>query len=340
MLAIGSKVLDIPIIQGGMGVGISLGNLAGAVMKAGGMGTVSAAHPGYRAKDFWENSQKANCEALFEEARKARRISEGKGILAVNIMVASKDYDLYVKTAVKAGYDAIISGAGLPLNLPEAAGDSGILLAPVISSQKALELVLRVWKRRYERVPDFVVIEGPLAGGHLGFHQEDLQHNACQSLDDIAKDVIEYLKTENLNIPVFCAGGVYTREDIQRLQSLGAAGVQMGTRFIATEECDAHEAFKNMIIASDENTIELVHSPTGYPARGLASPFIQKARRSEMKVHRCVQCLKKCSHNYCITEALIKAAGGDCEEGLFFTGATGCRVDRLMSVKELIAQLI
>ena len=148
MVTLGRKVLDIPIIQGGMGVGISLGNLAGAVMHEGGMGTISAAHPGYRSQDFWQNSQKANCEALKEEARKARALSEGKGLLAVNIMFACRDYELYVKTAVEAGYDAIISGAGLPLNLPEAAGNADILLAPIVSSLKALELILRVWKRR------------------------------------------------------------------------------------------------------------------------------------------------------------------------------------------------
>ena len=183
------RILEVPIIQGGMGVGVSLSSLAGHVMKEGGMGVISAAHPGYARQDFRQDSIHANGEALKEACAKARAISGGRGLLGVNIMVASTDYDTYVKASVEAGADAIISGAGLPLHLPSLVEGSDILLAPIISSAKAAKLVLRYWDSHYSRTPDFIVIEGSEAGGHLGFRKEDLEAGTCQPLEEILTEV-------------------------------------------------------------------------------------------------------------------------------------------------------
>ncbi len=331
------KLSDISIIQGGMGIGVSLANLAGAVMKENQMGTLSAANPGYHCPSFYTQSTQTNCLALQEEIKKARDISQGKGMLAVNIMVAATDYEAYCKASVDA--DAIISGAGLALRLPEYVEGHDILLAPIVSSKKALELICRTWKRRYDRVPDFVVIEGYKAGGHLGFKEADVLAGTCQSNEEILADILDM----HLDIPIFVAGGVYTREDIQKYKALGATGVQMGTRFIATRECDAHPNFKKMVIDAKEEDIELVQSPTGFSARAIRNAFTQRAKEGKIPVRRCVNCLTMCNPSdtpYCITEALIKAVQGDMENGLFFIGENGSRVHDLVSVHELMEELL
>lgn len=342
------KVLEVPIIQGGMGVGVSLSGLAGNVMKQGGMGVISAAHPGYRKETFRKNSKEANCEAIIEEVNKAREIANGKGLMGINIMVASKDFELYVKTAVKAHVDAIIAGAGLPINLPEFVDDDSILLAPVVSSGKAMTLVLRMWDRRYNKIPDFVVIEGSDAGGHLGFKKEDLLADTCESLEDILKDVQEQLKPfcekYEKEVPIFVAGGIYTGDDIARFIKLGASGVQMGTRFIATEECDADMKFKEAIVNCTKEDIAIVQSPTGFPGRGLLNDFMQQTKeRGNICVSSCLNCLTPCKPSdtpYCISEALIQSVKGNLNRGLIFVGSNAYRVNEIVSVKDLMNELV
>lgn len=342
------KVLEVPIIQGGMGVGVSLSGLAGSVMKQGGMGVISAAHPGYQKDSFRKDSKKANCEAIIEEVNKARVIANGKGLMGINIMVASKDYELYVKAAVEAKVDAIISGAGLPVNLPEFVDNESILLAPIVSSGKAMKLILRMWDRRYHKIPDFVVIEGSDAGGHLGFKKEDLIDNTCESLETILEEVKEELtpfcEKYEKEVPIFVAGGIYTGEDIAKFIKLGASGVQMGTRFIATEECDANIKFKEAIVNCKQEDIAIVQSPTGFPGRGILNEFmVQTKKRGNICVKNCLNCLTPCKPidtPYCISEALIQSVKGNLNRGLIFVGSNAYRIDKIVKVAELMDELV
>lgn len=345
---IGSKLLSLPIIQGGMGVGVSLSNLAGHVMKEGGMGVISAAHPGYCDPDFRKNPVLANYKAIIEEAKKARAISQGQGLLGINIMAAGKEYATMVKAAVEAKYDAIISGAGLPLYLPKLVEDGTILLAPIVSSGRAMKLIASTWDRRYQRTPDFVVIEGCEAGGHLGFKKEDILSDCCQSLEailtDVKKELEPYRKKYHKDIPVFVAGGVYTGSDIAHYIELGASGVQMGTRFIATHECDADIRFKEAVISAKKEDITIVQSPTGFPGRAVLNEFMKKVKeRGNISIQKCLNCLTPCTPQntpYCITEALIQAVKGNVNNGLVFVGTNAWRLEKIVSVKELISELV
>ncbi|NLC48404.1 MAG: nitronate monooxygenase [Tenericutes bacterium] len=346
-LKIKDKILSFPLIQGGMGVGVSLSNLAGSVMKEGCMGVISSAHTGYRKKDFFNNPVKANCEAIKEEVKKARKISENKGLLGINIMVALKDYATYVKVAVESKVDAIISGAGLPLDLPSYVKDSNILLAPIVSSGKAIDLICKVWDKRYNTTPDFVVVEGSKAGGHLGFKKEDLIDDKCDSLENIFFDVKEKLslfsEKYNKNIPIFVAGGIYDGKDIAHFLKLGASGVQMGTRFIATEECDADIEFKKAVIESTEENIQIIQSPTGFPGRGIMNTFMENnKKRGNITVKKCLNCLTPCNPSdtpYCISMALIQSAQGNVNNGLVFVGTNAYKIKEMTTVKKLIDEL-
>lgn len=345
---IGSYNLEIPIIQGGMGVGVSLSNLAGNVMKHGGMGVISAAHPGYLRKDFREDSVKANSIALQEEIVKAREISGGSGLLGINIMVASKDYAHYVSVALKAKVDAIISGAGLALDLPKLAKGYSTMLSPVVSSGKAIRLIAKVWESRYNFFPDFVIVEGKKAGGHLGFSKEDLELNRTQELEDILVDVQSelepYRKKSCKSIPVFVAGGIIDGKDIAYYIKRGADGVQMGTRFIATEECDASEEFKNAILESKKDSITLVNSPSGFPGRAIRNAFVNRCEATgNIRVKHCLNCMIPCNPintPYCISEALIQSVQGNIENGLVFAGEEAYRVTSMLTVKALMEQLV
>jgi len=342
------KLLNVPIIQGGMGVGVSLSSLAGNVMKQGAMGVISAAHPGYRKEDFNENPTRCNIDAIIEETKKAREISNGKGLLGINIMVAAKDYSEYVKAAVKAKVDAIISGAGLPLDLPNLVKDKSILLAPIVSSGRAIRLILKRWDKRHNVIPDFVVIEGSEAGGHLGFKKEDLINETCESLDKILDDVKNELapfeKSYKKNVPVFVAGGVYDGRDIAHYIKKGANGVQMGTRFIATKECDASKEFKDMIINADKDSISIVKSPTGFPGRGIMNDFMQKVEnRGNISMSSCYNCLSLCNPkdtSYCISQALIQSVKGNVDNGLVFVGSNAYRINKMTTVEDLINELV
>lgn len=341
------KILAVPIIQGGMGVGISLGNLAGHVAKCGGMGVLSSAHAGYRAEDFWQEPQLADVRELTSEVQKAKAIAQGNGLVGVNVMVAVKDYAAHVQAAIDGGADALISGAGLPLNLPELVKGSDVAIAPIVSSGKAASLICRTWDKKHQRTPDFIVIEGSLAGGHLGFKKEELLAGTTMPLLDILNEVLavlpEFEDKYGHAIPVFVAGGIYDGADIKRAIQHGAAGVQMATRFIATDECDAAPAYKEAYIRAEASDIQIVSSPVGMPGRALRSPLIERLEKEQrIPVEHCIACLRPCrpaETPYCITKALIEAAKGNWEEGLFFCGAEAGRLERIMPVSELMQEL-
>ena len=273
-LKIGDLYAPVPVIQGGMGVGVSLSSLAGNVAKAGGIGIISTAQIGYRDPDFDVHPIPCNLKAIGEEIKKAREIADG-GIVGVNIMVATRQYEDYVKAAADAGADLIISGAGLPMTLPAAAPDS--LLAPIVSSVKSLQVILHYWQKKYNRKPDLVVIEGPRAGGHLGFSREEIDSytvTGTKNYDDEIKKIISLAKENDL--PVVTAGGVYERADMEHQLSLGADGVQIATRFVTTKECDASDAYKQTYLDAKKEDIVIVSSPVGMPGRAIRNEFLER----------------------------------------------------------------
>ena len=348
MLTLAGRALTVPILQGGMGVGVSLGGLAGAVAACGGMGCISTADTGYREPDFEKDPVSANRRALAAEIAKAKKIAGGAGIVAINAMVATQNYADAVKTAVEAGVDAIVSGAGLPLELPGLVGKADVALAPIVSSGRAAKLILRRWAKAFGRTADFVVIEGCKAGGHLGFAEEDLLAGKCQTLDEILPEVLAEVKPfeEQFGhaIPVFVAGGVYTGEDMAHYMKRGAAGVQIATRFIPTYECDASQAYKDVLLNASAEDVRIIHSPVGMPGRALNTPLVQKLSEGmRFPPKRCARCLKGCNPAqvpYCITHALIEAVKGNVEEGLFFCGANVGRLDKMRSVRALMDELM
>lgn len=346
-VCIGDMKLEVPIIQGGMGVGISLGNLAGHVAKNGGMGVISTAHPGYRAEDFEKNPTEVNKRELAKEIQKAKEIAKGKGMVAINAMVAITDYAQMVEVAIKNKIDAIISGAGLPMNLPGFVKGTKVKIAPIVSSGKAARLICKTWDRRYHVAPDFVVIEGSEAGGHLGFHKEDVLNKTTAKLAVIFKEVKEtlqpFVEKYQKEIPIFVAGGVYDADDIKQFMDLGADGVQMATRFICTEECDADIKYKEAFINAKKEDIEIVKSPVGMPGRAIMTKLTERLKNDErIPVKRCYNCLVPCDVKttpYCISSALINAAKGNLDEGLVFSGSNGYRNDKIVTVKELMDEL-
>ena len=280
MLTLGGKPLQVPILQGGMGVGVSLGGLAGAVAACGGMGCISTADAGYREPDFARDPAAANHRALTAEIQKAKAIAGGVGLVAINAMVATRDYVEAIRTAVAAGVDAVVSGAGLPLELPGIVGTKEVAIAPIVSSARAAKLILRRWAKGFDRTADFVVIEGCKAGGHLGFAEEDLLADRCQTLDEILPGVLAevnpYEEQYGHAIPVFVAGGVYTGADMAHFTKLGAAGVQLATRFIPTYECDASQTYKDVLLAGGVYTGEDIahYARLGAAGAQLATRFI------------------------------------------------------------------
>lgn len=283
-LKIGELTARIPVIQGGMGVGISLSGLAGSVAACGGVGVISTAQIGYRDPEFEKDPIKTNLRVIGEEIQKAREIAKG-GILGVNIMVATKQYAEYVKAAVKAGIDLIISGAGLPMELPKLVAGSKTKIAPIVSTVKAARVICRFWDHHYQRMPDLVVIEGPKAGGHLGFSRKQLEEftpvTYDQEIRGILAEVKKYADKYGKEIPVVVAGGIFTREDMLHAMELGADGVQMGTRFVTTWECDASEAYKQTYLHAKKEDIVIVDSPVGMPGRAIRNRFWRKKKAGE-----------------------------------------------------------
>jgi NAD(P)H-dependent flavin oxidoreductase YrpB (nitropropane dioxygenase family) len=345
-LKIGDLIARLPIIQGGMGVGVSGSKLAGAVAKAGGVGIISGVQIGYREPDFETNTLEANIRAMKSELKAARETSPD-GIIGVNLMVAITHYDEMVKASIDGGADIIISGAGLPMNLPKLVEGSNMKIAPIVSSGKAATLIIKNWTKKYSRLPDLVVVEGPEAGGHLGFKREELDEDKKRPLEDIVKEVIEavavFEEEHGKKIPVIAAGGIYTGEDIARFIKLGAAGVQMGTRFVATEECDADPKYKQAYLDAKKEDIQIIISPVGMPGRAVRNKLIKSVEGGRIPPKRCYDCIKKCNPKdtpYCISKALIDAVEGNVDEGLIFVGSNAYRLEKIVSVEELMNELV
>lgn len=345
-IKIGDKLTRIPLIQGGMGVGISLGRLAGAVAKEGGVGIISTAQIGYREPDFDDNPAEANLRAIRREMEKARAISPD-GIIGFNVMTALREHAEHIRAAVKAGADIIISGAGLPTELPALTEGSRTKIAPIVSTDKSAQVILKYWDRKYKRTADLVVIEGPLAGGHLGFKKEDLSEYTpdvySEEIRRIIRTVKSYGEKYGVDIPVVVAGGIYDGDDVKRVMALGADGVQVATRFVTTEECDADIRYKEAYIRASEEDIAIVKSPVGMPGRAILNPFMKRVMAGGKIPHSpCHGCLAKCKPAeipYCITDGLINAVKGNVENALLFCGAKAWKAQKIDTVREAVQEL-
>ena len=367
-LVIGDLTVDKPVIQGGMGVGISLHRLAGAVAKAGGVGLISAAQIGFTEPDFAEHPEEANARAIHKELKLAREIAPD-GVIGFNIMVATRHYDRWVKEAVKAGADIIVSGAGLPVTLPEHVKEAyeemggeperRVKLAPIVSTAKSANVICRLWDRKYHMAPDLVVIEGPLAGGHLGFSLEQLSQYGADTkdvpatydraaYDEEIKAILKVVKgfgdKYGVKVPVVVAGGIYTHEDLLHQLELGADGVQVATRFVTTEECDAPLAYKEAYIQAKKEDIVIIKSPVGMPGRAIYNPFMaQVAAGNRPPIPKCYRCLEHCDIAqipYCITQALVNAAEGDEDHALLFCGSNAYRAEKISTVTAVMDALM
>ncbi len=345
-LRIGNLSIAIPIIQGGMGVGISLSGLASAVANEGGVGVISSAGLGLLYKEFSSDFLEASILGLKEEIRKARE--KTLGVIGVNVMVAMTNFTDMIKTAISEKVDLITAGAGLPLDLPSfLKKDSVTKLVPIVSSARATKIICEKWIANYNYLPDAVIVEGPKAGGHLGFKEDQIFDNDY-SLERLVPEIVSELKIfeekYNKKIPLIAAGGIYTGEDIHKILELGASGVQMGTRFVTTDECDASPAFKQAYINALSSDIEIIKSPVGMPGRAILSNFITKVREGKRQPKKCpFKCIKTCDISkspYCIIVALINALKGNFESGYAFAGANAFRATKIQSVKETFQALL
>lgn len=346
-LKIGNKIARIPIIQGGMGVGVSRSSLAGAVAKEGGIGIISTAQIGYDEPDFINNHKEANNRAIEKHIKLAKAQAKD-GLVGVNVMVALKDYEEHVKVAAKAGADVVICGAGLPVTLPELLDGTDTKFAPIVSSEKAIKILFKMWDKKYNKTADFVVIEGPKAGGHLGFSKDELEKDTAGALDYDAeiKKIIESVNQQeekyDKKIPVIVAGGIFDATDVAHAVSLGADSVQVASRFVATKECDADIRYKESYVKAKEEDVRIIKSPVGMPGRALQNTFLADTEMDNCKVERCLGCLAKCNPAeipYCITDALIRAVSGDIEHGLIFCGANVGKITEITTVSDIMKDL-
>ena len=365
----------LPIVQGGMGIGVSAHRLAGSVAAQGAVGTLSSVdlrrhHPDLMARtrglgvgpDAKETINAANLEALEREVRSARRIAGGRGLLAMNVMRAVSDYAAYVKRSLEAGIDAIVVGAGLPLDLPELASDHPqVALVPILSDARGVQLVVRKWERR-KRMPNAIVLEHPgHAGGHLGASRVEDLHDPRFDFERCVPETIAVLRSAGIEAqtPVIAAGGIRTLADIRRVQSLGAAAVQLGTPFAVTTEGDAHPEFKRVLAeARDEDLVEFT-SVAGLPARAVATPWLKAYLKAEPRLRavahvksRCTKvfdCLAQCGlrdgkagwGQFCIDQQLAAALSGDVKRGLFFSGRGALPFgNQIRSVRDLLERLL
>ncbi|MDM8542106.1 nitronate monooxygenase family protein [Desulfococcaceae bacterium HSG9] len=345
-LKIGDLTSRLPIIQGGMGIGVSMSRLASAVADKGGVGVISGAMTGIGEPDVTSNSTQANLRVLKREIRNAKQATSG--VLGVNIMFALTDYPALVETSLDEGIDIIFVGAGLPLDLPGYLKNGHrTKLVPIISSARAAKIICKRWLSRFDYLPDAFVVEGPAAGGHLGFKPEQLD-DPDFALDKLVPEVIktvnQFANARNQPIPVIAAGGIYTGADIYRFLKLGVAGVQMGTRFVATHECDADDNFKQVYINAHKEDMVVINSPVGMPGRAVRNDFINQVNDGQKKPFKCpFHCIKPCTREtspYCITLALESARRGRFRSGFAFAGKNAYRVDKVVSVSELIDELI
>jgi len=354
-LKIGKYTIEKPIVQGGMGVGISWDRLAGSVSKEGGLGVISAVGTGYyenkahahklvagRPLDVENFYSKEGLTAIINNARKLC----GDAPLAANILYAINDYGRVVRDACEAGIDIIITGAGLPTNMPEFTEDfPDVALVPIVSSPKALKIICKRWEKRYNRLPDAVILEGPKSGGHQGFTYEQCSMEEHQ-LENLVKPVVEEAASWG-DIPVIAAGGIWDKRDIEEMIALGASGVQMGTRFIGTYECDAHPNFKKVLLEAREEDIHLMKSPVGYPARGVKTNLSGLVETKTGPAIKCISnCVAPCERGveakavgFCIADRLSDAFEGNTEFGLFFSGTNGYRINEIISVADLMQKL-
>ena len=344
-LHIGSLTAEIPIVQGGMGVRVSLASLAAAVAEEGGIGTISSIGLGdfEAAKQDYESISR---DALREEIRKARSMTQG--VLAVNFMGVLSNVEDLLQAAVREGIQMIVFGAGLPTKLPRIVEDRSVSLVPIISSARGAELILRGWAKRYERTADALILEGPLAGGHLGFSAEQLEHLEDYTLESLVPELVEAVKPYEdrfgSKIPIIAAGGIFNGADIARMLSLGASGVQMATRFVCTVECDAAQEFKQTYLDAGEEDIVIIKSPVGLPGRAVRNKFLRDLETVDKLPISCpYHCLTVCKvaeAKFCIAQALLNAYRGDIDHGLIFCGQNAHRINKIVTVKELIAELV
>ena len=344
-LVIGDLIINPPIIQGGMGVRVSTARLAAAVSNAGAFGVIASVGLGEEDRKDLTFEERSNL-CFREMIRDTKRLTNKK--FGVNIMSALTNYDDLAEVAIEENVGAIISGAGLPLHLPALAKDSSVKLIPIVSSGRAADIILRVWLKRYHRLPDAFIVEGPLAGGHLGFGYTEAVGIKEVFLEDRLKEILklveEYEKKYSKKIPVIVAGGIFTGVDIARMLKLGASGVQMGTRFVCTKECDVSDKYKETYLNCKEEDIVVILSPAGMPARVIKNKFVERIQAGEKMKFECpYRCLKTCdpySANYCIAQALVNAYRGDFENGFAMCGANVYRMKKISSVKELISELV
>lgn len=339
-LNIGNLKLSIPVIQGGMGIGISLNSLASSVANCGGLGVLSGAQIGFKDPEFLKNPLKANLKALQHEISLAKS-KASNGALGLNLMVAMDNYQLYVKEALKAKIDVIISGAGLPLDLPTLAAGSATKLIPIVSSAKAAHVICKYWDKKNKVAPDAFIVEGPLAGGHLGFSHDVLskEPSLTELVTEVKKVAVEHGAHYGKPIPVIAAGGIYTGRDVRDMICAGADGVQMGTRFVTTHECDAHINFKEAYINATREQIGIVVSPVGMPGRAILNDFIQHPSGNKACFYKC---LHKCGITdipYCISAALINAANGNTKDALLFCGSNAYRATKLEHVADIFEEI-
>jgi NAD(P)H-dependent flavin oxidoreductase YrpB (nitropropane dioxygenase family) len=345
-LIIGDLEIKIPIIQGGMGVKISTASLVSAVANYGAAGTISSVGLGYGRPDNKKDYPKASREGLKEEIQKTKKLTNG--IFGINAMVALSNYEDLIRTAVKEGVHFIASGAGLPLKLPELIEDSPVKLIPIVSSRRAADIIIKTWKKRYNRLPDAVIVEGPLAGGHLGYKYEELINGTTETLENIVKDVVKlidgYEKEYGVKIPVIAGGGISTGKDIARFLRLGASGVQIATLFVTTHECSVADRFKQAYLSAKETDVLIIKSPVGMPGRAIRTKLIDKVESGKkIRIDCRYKCLRSCDPEtapYCIADAMFSAAGGDLDNAVVFCGADVVKINKIGSVKELLDGLV
>lgn len=344
-LKIGDLEIPVPIIQGGMGIGVSLSGLASAVANNGGIGVIATVAVSLVEEETGVNYRQRNINAVRSEIRKARQMS--KGILGVNIMNVLTDFSEMVETSIEEGVDVIFSGAGLPLDLPKYLKEgTKTKLVPIVSSARAASILCNKWKQNYNYLPDAFVVEGPLAGGHLGFKEKDLNRE-CNNLEQLVtevKEVANEIKVKfDKDIPVIAAGGIYSGEDMYHIMDKGADAVQLGTRFVATEECDASNEFKNTFIKAKDEDIQIIQSPVGLPGRTIFNNFLKETYDGERKPVMCkYNCIKTCNPKttlYCISDALISACKGRMHSGFAFTGANAAKVTHISTVAKVFSEL-
>ncbi|MFH1062692.1 MAG: nitronate monooxygenase family protein [Candidatus Omnitrophota bacterium] len=345
-LQLGDLTIKIPIVQGGMGVAVSTASLASAVANYGGAGTIASVGLGYNSVENETNFVKASREGLQKEIRQSKQLTQG--VVGVNILVAVTNYEDLARTAAQEKADFIVSGAGLPIKLPEFVEGTSIKIIPIISSPRAAALIIKTWKKRYNRLPDAIVVEGPMAGGHLGFSFEELMSPKEQVLEimviEVLKIVGEFEKEYNQKIPVIAAGGIYTGQDAARFFKLGVSAIQMATRFVATKECSVSDEFKKLYIEANEEDIVIIKSPVGMPGRSLKTALIKKVVEGKKEIVRCgYRCLKTCDPSsvpYCIAKALFNAVIGKIDDAVVFAGSNVYKIKKIITVKELMDEIV